>query len=429
MFTVKEFLIEEVKPALGCTEPGAVALAVARAKEELSGDVTAMRIVVSDSIFKNGVAVGIPGTGGLKGNTIAAALASISGKSAYGLEVLKDISAEDIENAKKMVENKIIDLAADMDRHGVYVLAELKSASGSSSCVIDGTHTNIVLVTKDGKTTFEKNEEGAGQKDNPSVSSQISSMEYADLIAIADSMTSEDVDYAMNGVDMNMTIANYGLTHEVGICLGQTVRDMAGDNFDTDLAAQIRTYAAAASDARMDGAPLAVMSSAGSGNHGITAILPIAITGKYNGKTREEIAKAITISHMSTSFIKSRMGRLSPVCGCAVAAGAGSAAGLVQLMGGTVEQSTQAMELVLGNLIGMVCDGAKETCALKVSTGAAESYCAAMVVLGGRHLQGSQGIVDTSNIARTVENAVALNEQGMKDVDKVVIDVVSKRLA
>ena len=427
MFTIKEFLAQEVKPALGCTEPGAVALAVARATETLAEDVSRVSVTVSDSIFKNGVAVGIPGTGGLRGNVIAAALAVVCGKSDYGLEVLKDATERDIKLAQEMVDHGSIALEADMARHGVYVMAQVAGNGHDATCIIEGTHTNIVSVKKDGETVFQKEETSQANSTKP-VSAQVAEMGYSDLVAMASQLDDDDVETVMAGVDMNMEIAEYGLTHDVGLGLGKTVRAMAGDLYDRDLASQIRAIAAAASDARMDGAPLPVMSSAGSGNHGITAILPVYIAGRFHGKNRKEIAEAITFSHLSTSFTKSRMGRLSPVCGCAVAAGAGAAAGIVHLLGGSVEQSTKAMEIVLGNLIGMVCDGAKETCALKVSTGAAESYCAAMVALDGKFLKGAQGVVDPSDISKTVENAVTLNVKGMKDVDAVVIDIVSKRL-
>ncbi len=428
MFTIKEFLAQEVKPALGCTEPGAVALAVARAAEELGQQVDSIDVVVSDSIFKNGVAVGIPGTGGLRGNVIAAALGAVCGSSEYGLEVLREVSDKDIQQAQAMVDRGSVTLEADMTKHGVYVWADVSGGGHRACCVIQGSHTNIVSVDKDGVNVFQKASESQTTS-APSVSSQVASMEYVDLVDLVSTLDDEDRDVLMAGVDMNMAIADYGLNNDVGLNFGKNIRRMSGDLFDLDLASQIRAFSAAASDARMDGAPLPVMSSAGSGNHGITAILPVYVAGVFHKKSREEIAEALAFSHLSTSFVKSRMGRLSPVCGCAVAAGAGAAAGITHLLGGSVEQSTKAMEIILGNLIGMVCDGAKETCALKVSTGAAEAYCAAMVVLAGDSLKGAQGVVDPSNISKTVENAVALNVEGMKGVDGVIIDIVSKRLS
>jgi L-cysteine desulfidase len=226
---------------------------------------------------------------------------------------------------------------------------------------------------------------------------------------------------------MNLTIADYGFTHSVGLNLGSTIKELAGDHYDSDdLTSKIKAVAAAASDARMDGAPYPVMSSAGSGNHGITAILPVYVVGDHYKKSREEIAKAIAFSHLTTSFIKSRMGRLSPVCGCSVAAGAGAASGIVYLLSKDISKAEKAVEIVLGNLVGMVCDGAKETCALKVGTGAVESYHAAMVVMGGNGLNGAQGVVDDT-IEKTVENAASINVEGMTEVDRIIIDFIRKR--
>ncbi|MBN1332367.1 MAG: serine dehydratase subunit alpha family protein, partial [Synergistales bacterium] len=351
MFTIKEFLRSEVKPALGCTEPGAVALGVARAVEELGGaPVKHIEVVVSDSIYKNGMYVGIPGTNGLKGNDIAAAMASLCGRSEYGLEVLKDCDENTVELSKSMVGAGLVSIVPDLARHGVYVEAKVNTEKDTAVAVIENTHTNITLVTLNGKTIFQAEE--TKQEDGPtakklSIPEEVAGMNFTELVSLAEDMDAEDVDYVMNGVDMNLTIAEYGFSHTVGINLGSTIREMAGDHYDSDdLSSKVKAVAAAASDARMDGAPYPVMSSAGSGNHGITAILPVYVVGEHYGKHREDIARAIAFSHLTTSFIKSRMGRLSPVCGCSVAAGAGAASGIVYLLSKDIKKAISAMEIV-----------------------------------------------------------------------------------
>jgi L-cysteine desulfidase len=432
MFTIKEFLRSEVKPALGCTEPGAVALGVARAVEELGGKaVDKVEVKVSDSIYKNGMYVGIPGTDRLRGNAIAAAMAALCGKSEYGLEVLKDCTPEEVREAESMIEAGKVAIMPDLTLHGVYVEAKVTSGEETASALIEETHTNITKVTKDGKVTFEarSKDSGGDEGKEESIPEQIGKMDYLELVSKAEEMDGEDVEYVMQGADMNLAIADYGFGHEVGLNLGSTIKELAGDHYESDdLGDKIKAVAAAASDARMDGAPYPVMSSAGSGNHGITAILPVYVVGKHYGKSREEIAKAIAFSHLTTSFIKSRMGRLSPVCGCSVAAGAGAASGITYLMSGDMGKASKAVEIVLGNLVGMVCDGAKETCALKVGTGAMEAYHAAMLVLGGNELKGAQGVVDDT-IEKTVENAASINVKGMTDVDSIIIDFIRKRFA
>ncbi|WP_286953228.1 MULTISPECIES: serine dehydratase subunit alpha family protein [Aminobacterium] len=434
MFTVKEFLRSEVKPALGCTEPGAVALAVARAREEAGCEcLRDVEVTVSSSIYKNGIAVGIPGTNGLKGNVIAAALAAICGNAEYGLEVLRDCSDEAVLKAKELVEQGKVKVVADMNKNGVYVRAVVTTENHQSECVIKGSHTNIVNVALDGKSqyTLQGNSQNTQKSEEKSIPDQIKAMTYGELVRLIEDLDEEDVDYVMEGVRMNMEIAGLGLdpTRKLGLGVGKTMMKLAGDGTDLrTLGDKVKAISAAAADARMSGASFPVMSSAGSGNHGITAILPVSIVADYYQKSREETARAIALSHLTTSFIKSRMGRLSPVCGCSVAAGAGSASGITFLLSGDLWKAEKAAEILVSNLVGMVCDGAKDTCALKVGTGAYEAYCAAMIVLEGNELDGPQGVVGET-IEKTVENAAAINVEGMTDVDRIIIEFVSKRYA
>ena len=431
MFTVTEFLHQEVKPALGCTEPGAVALAVAKACEQLSAPAERLDVIVSDNIFKNGIAVGVPGTNGARGNEIAAALAVFCGHSAYNLEVLKDATDEDLDNAKEFIAEGRLKLTAS-GQGGVYVKAMASHGDETGDAVIEQAHGNITLVKKNGKVVFQAvphcdETVSAAAASSVSIPDQVKMMNFEELVALAGQLSPEDIDYVWQGVNMNLRIADYGFENDVGLGLGRTVRAAAGNNYENDLAAQVKAVSAAASDARMDGVSLPVMSSAGSGNHGITAILPVYVVGTAKHKSREEIARAVAYSHLATSFVKSRMGRLSPVCGCAVAAGAGAAAGIVNVMGGTDAQAKKAMELVLGNITGMLCDGAKESCALKVGTGATEAFYAAQIALSGGGMTVSQGVVDVNSFTRTAENAARLNREGMKDVDHTIIDIITHR--
>lgn len=430
MFTITEFLHQEVKPALGCTEPGAVALACARACEQLSDTAERLDVIVSDNIFKNGVAVGVPGTGGERGNEIAAALAVYCGHSSYSLEVLKDATPEDLDNAKEFLAEGRLNLTAN-GQGGVYVKATAYRGSETGVAVIEQTHSNITQVLKNGEIVFSAAPHcDGGITTTPGVVSipdQVKKMNFEELVALTNDLSEDDIDYVWQGIDMNLRIADYGFSHKAGLELGRTIKAAAGDIYDRDLAAQVKAVAAAASDARMAGVSLPVMSSAGSGNHGITAILPVYVVGTAYHKSRKEIGEAVAYSHLATSFVKSRMGRLSPVCGCAVAAGAGAAAGIVHVMGGSDLKAKKAMELVLGNITGMLCDGAKESCALKVGTGATEAFYAAQIALAGGGLAVSQGVVDVSDFTQTAENAARLNTEGMKDVDHTIIDIIKHR--
>ena len=429
MFTIKEFLESEVKPALGCTEPGAVALAVARAREELSEPVKSVLVTVSDSIYKNGMDVGIPGTDGLKGNNVAAALAVLCGRSEYGLEVLKDCGADHAAEAMKLIERGAIKIVPDMDRHGVYVEASLRSPGHEAVCRIEGTHTGIVEVEVDGSVVFTAASSG-DENQGKNIPDEVAAMGFSELVSLVDTMDEEDIDYVLEGVEMNMAIAEYGFDqdHDTGLNIGKTIRKVSGACYNSeDLSLKIKSFAAAASDARMAGVSMPVMSSAGSGNHGVTAILPVAIFAAHHGASREETAKAVAFSHLATSSVKSRTGRLTPTCGCSVAAGAGAAAAMVYLKTRDGAKAAQAMLIILGNLVGMVCDGAKDTCALKVGTGALEAYHAALLVFDG-HYPEPQGLVDET-IEKTVSNMVQVSVHGMQNLDRAIIDVIAGRFS
>ena len=430
MPTLKEFLRSEVKPALGCTEPGAVALAVARACAELPdrGNVAAVRVTVSANIYKNGMAVGIPGAGGARGNAIAAALGAICGDASRGLEVLAGTKPEDVKKAEAWVEEKRATIYCDQDRGGVYVLASVFTPEHKAMCLIEGSHSNIVKVTADGETTFEKERpsgasSGFADDGFPTL--------FADVLKMADEMDGEDEDFIWEGVEMNDRIAAEGIKPAGGGSLqssnfGLILRNDEKVGDFVPVALEIRTTASAAAEARMSGVQLPVMSSAGSGNHGITAIIPVAVLGRREGKSRREIAKAIAVSHLATSFVKRNLGRLSPVCGCSVAAGAGAAAGMTYLMGGTYDQICSAMSLLLSNIAGMLCDGAKESCALKVGSASSEAYCAMDWALRGQHLTVPQGVFGAS-IEETVANVGRVSREGMKTVDRVMIDILDER--
>jgi L-cysteine desulfidase len=235
---------------------------------------------------------------------------------------------------------------------------------------------------------------------------------------------------------MNMKVAESGFTpadecNACGECLqgsrfGASLGGISDENVADSVVVKIRSLCAAAADARMSGVLLPVMSSAGSGNHGITAILPVAFYAQYLGKNEHETARAIAISHLATSFVKRRLGRMSPVCGCAIAAGAGAAAGLTSLLGGEEPQISNAMELLLVNLAGMLCDGAKESCALKVSSASAEAYFAAHWAMSGQRLGIPQGVFGET-IEETAANVARISREGMKTADRTMIEILDAR--
>ncbi len=422
--SLKQFLKEEVKPALGCTEPVAVALAVARAREELPCTAESVSVLLSSNVFKNGATVGIPGTGGLKGNSVAAALAMFSGKSEWSLEVLKDCSSEDVALAKRLLADDKVSLAIDRKVSGVYVKASVKGGGHEATCTVEKSHSNITEVTRDGAITYSSNLSAQG-KPALSAAEAIASMTWDDLMTYLDEVDDDDIAFLLKGVDMNLNMASKGFEEDIGLGVGRAIRDSFPDFEAADMGSRIKAWSAAASDARMSGVPMPVMSSAGSGNHGITAIVPVALYGKTKGMEGRKIAMGLLVSHLATAFVKSRTGRLSSTCGCAFAAGAGAAAGLTWLMTGDTEKAKTAVQAVVSNLIGMLCDGAKETCAFKVGTGAMEAYHAALMASHNASLS-SQGVVGV-NIDETITNAAKV-ASNMGAIEQVILDIIDARL-
>lgn len=427
MITLKNFLASEVVPALGCTEPGAVALAVARVREELPGELQQLTVVISRSIHKNGMSVGVPGSEGLKGNDVAAALGWLYGKSTYGLEVLKDAPlTTGKEKAQDLLASGKLSICPDMDLPGVFVSAKAVTDQGEAMAVLEGRHDNIARVLLNGKLVYsqEKNECSpllTTPSETHSVYEDILTLSFAETVAIADSMTEEDVEALMQGVSMNYAIAQYGLDHQVGLGVGKAIAEQC---LHDDIAQKIKAWTAAAADARMSGVMMPVMSSAGSGNHGVTAIIPVAIYAEYLGKSRRDTAYAVALSHLVTSFVKSRTGRLTPICGCSVAAGAGAAAAIAWLRSGDMHRVAIAVNLMMGNLSGMICDGAKASCALKVGSGAIEAYYSAVIASANDGVD-RQGLIGMT-VEQSVRDLARVSIQGMEHMDDVLCKIISE---
>ena len=421
--SLKQFLREEVKPALGCTEPVAVALAVARAREELGQVPERVEVLLSSNVFKNGATVGIPGTNGLRGNDVAAALALVSGSSEWGLEVLRDCTPENVARAAEFLDAQKVLIQVDRGHSGVYIEASVFGGGQRATCIIEKSHANITQVTKDDEVVYNSAAE-SGERKSLSAAEAIADMSWDEVVGYLDDIDSEDVAFLLRGVDMNLAIARRGFEDGVGMGVGRAIRNSFPDWEKADLGSRIKAWSAAASDARMGGEPMPVMSSAGSGNHGITAIVPLAIYGQFQGMSKEKIARGLLMSHLATAYVKSRTGRLSSTCGCAFAAGAGAAAGLTWLMTEDTGKARIAVENVVSNLLGMLCDGAKGTCAFKVGTGAIEAYHAALVASSQKDIE-AQGVIGR-NIEETIDNAAKV-ASNMKEIEQTVLDILDER--
>lgn len=412
-----EILKNQVVPALGCTEPGAVAYAVARAKEILNNSVKKLIIYADKNIIKNGMSVGIPGTSE-HGIIFAAALSLVIGKSEYNLEVLKDVDNESIDKALEIVSSRLITLNLMEDIEGLYIKVEAFSESDSSCVIIRNSHTNIIYESKNNIVLIDK---PISISTSSEIKYKIKEYTIDNLIDFSDSVSIEEIEFIQNGIDINMRIADVGLNEQTGVGLGSYFYKSAKDVFS-----MAKAYTAAASEARMSGYLLPVMSSAGSGNHGLVAIIPISFVGKEKNIPREKIVRAVIVSHLVTIFVKSHLGSLSPVCGCGVAAGVGCAAGLTYMLNGNNEQIKGSINNMIAGISGMLCDGAKIGCSYKLSISVDAAIDASEMALKNIFIPDNNGILGNTP-EKTIINLAQVSNSGMKNTDDVILHVMMNK--
>ena len=421
-------LKQEVVPALGCTEPIAVALAAARSCEalrEAGCEPEKVDAAVSANILKNGMGVGIPGTG-MVGLHIAVALAAVCGKSEYKLEVLKDLDAEAVSAAKRMVEAERVKISLADTQEKLYVLATARGGGHEAATIICGSHDAIVKVTLDGSEIQGAAETGEAEQDadaaalEPDFARKITVREIVDF-ALGTPL--EDLEFVMDSVKLNKALVDEGLAHKYGLQVGRTL--LQQDNvpvYGNSLLTYAMACTAAASDARMAGCTLPAMSNSGSGNQGITVTVPVIAVAEKTGATHEQLVRALTLAHLVAIHIKGHLGKLSALCGCVIAS-TGSSCGIVYLRGGGYDQICAAIKNMIGNITGMVCDGAKEGCAMKVASGVACSMQSAVLALDGICISPSDGIIE-KDIEKTIANLGRIGSVGMQSTDEMILDIM-----
>ncbi len=413
-------LKNEVAPAMGCTEPVAVALAVAKAKELMQGSIELekIQISVSPNIYKNGLAVGIPGTREV-GLVIAAALGYISGKSENDLKVLSTVNENDLLLAKQLISNGFISLDIKDTSNKIDIDVSIQAANQTSRAVIMHRHNQFVYLSSNDQILLDDMSSDNCKIDhNPLYDISIS-----DIVATIEIMPFESLAFLIEGATMNRSMAEYGLTHEAGMNVGRTL--MKSNIYGDDLSSRAMILTASASDARMDGVSLPVMSSNGSGNNGLTAILPIVAYKELYEIDESHLARAIAMSHIVNSYIKNAIGRLSALCGCGVAAGTGASVGLAWLMGATKEQINSTVKNMLANTSGMICDGAKVGCALKLATSASAAVQSAILATADICVPTFNGIIGDT-VERTIDNLRILSNEGMMKTDEVMLGIMKQ---
>lgn len=433
MYSVKDLLKLEVAPALGCTEPAAVALCTAAARSLLPGNGMPERLelIVDPNVYKNGMAVAIPGARGAVGIDLAAVLGLFSNRPDLKLQVLAPITAEMVGNAQDYTAEGRVDLHVDNQRTGIYIRAVLHAGGDTAEAVVENLHDNIVSLRFNGEAVTNnpllcKTKEKRNELEE--LEGWLKKQSVAELIALLKELDEEDLEFIREGITVNLKLADYGLTYGPGLGVGKTFQRLTRENLlkeDMILAARILT--SAASDARMSGTPLPAMSSGGSGNHGLTAILPIwAVKDYLTIPDEREVLYAVALSHIITAYVKAFTGRLSAVCGCSVAAGAGASAGIAYLMGGNIQHISGAIKNLIEDLAGVICDGAKNSCALKLATAAGTAVQSALFALHGIDVKESDGIV-AGTPEQTMQNVGRLSVDGMIETDRTVLNIMIEK--
>ncbi|MCP3900743.1 MAG: serine dehydratase subunit alpha family protein [Desulfobacteraceae bacterium] len=429
-FTAKDIFKIEVAPALGCTEPVAIALgAAACASLAQQDELKSLNVLVSPNIYKNGIAVSIPGTDGLSGLDLSSALGAFGGDPLLRLEVLGPVDDNSKEKAVKFVQDKNVSVKIAEDKTGVYIKTILTAGNNTYESVIEDIHDNIVSLKINQKQVknsnlVSKDSKVKGSNELFKLEAWLKQKSLADLLDFVDDFDREDLDFLEKGVEYNLALADYGLKHGVGLGIGKALQRMVRLkllNNDMVLASRILTSAAA--DARMSGVKLPAMSSAGSGNHGLTAILPIWAVKDFVDVDKDIVLKAIGLSHIVTAYVKAYTGRLSAVCGCSVAAGAGATVGVTYLLGGDITHISGSVKNLTEDLAGVICDGAKAGCALKLVTAAGAAVQAALFSLQGVVVEATDGIISDSP-EQTMQNIGILSTKGMIETDRTILKIM-----
>ena len=414
-----DLIHQEVVPAIGCTEPIAVALCVAKATETLGTKPEKINVLLSANILKNAMGVGIPGTG-MIGLPIAIALGALIGKSEYQLEVLKDSTPDVVEEGKRFIEEKRIHISLKENiEEKLYIEVCCEVGDDKATAVIAGGHTTFIYIERNGEVLFQKQHTASCEKEEECLE-----LTLRKVYDFALNTPLDEISFILETARLNKAAAERSFEGNYGHGLGKMLRGtyehkVMGDS----VFSHILSYTSGACDARMAGAMIPVMSNSGSGNQGISATLPVLVFAEENDKSEEELIRALMLSHLTVIYIKQSLGRLSALCGCGVAA-TGSSCGITWLMGGTYDQVAYAVQNMIANLTGMICDGAKPSCALKVTTGVSTAVLSAIMAMENRCVTSVEGIID-EDVDQSIRNLTKIGSKGMNETDKLVLEIMT----
>lgn len=401
----------------------AVALCTARATELLGARPEEIEVLLSANILKNAMGVGIPGTG-MIGLPIAVALGALIGKSEYQLEVIKDLTPESLEEGKKYISENRINIGLKPGKCDKLYIEVTCSAHGSrdkATAIIARTHTSFIYEALNDKVLLDHRADG-----NESAAGDDVKLNMKMVWDFAMTTPVDKLRFFVNVRDVNMRAAAESLKGNYGHCLGKTMdRPLSHGIFGNSIYSHIISKTASACDARMGGAMIPVMSNSGSGNQGICATNPVAVFASENENTEEELIRAMCLSHLTAIYIKQSLGRLSALCGCVVAS-IGSSCGITYLMGGDFQRVCYSVKNMIANLAGMICDGAKPSCALKISSGVSTAILSAMLSIEGKHVTAAEGIID-EDVDRSIRNLTSIGKEAMCETDDMVLDIMTHK--
>lgn len=420
---ILDLIKHEVIPAIGCTEPMCVALCVAHATEALGEEPEYIQVGLSANVLKNAMGVGIPGTG-MVGLPIAIALGALIGKSSYQLEVLHDCTPEAVERGKRFIDGGRINITLDKGAcDKLYVDVVCKKGNHRSEAIIAHEHTRLVYLCCDNNVMLDNRSSLHCASEGDSVCD----LTLRQVFDFATQTPLEELDFINEARILNENAAQEALKGNYGHELGKTLSRPLGKGIMGDsIFSHILSVTSSACDARMAGAMIPVMSNSGSGNQGICTTMPVAVFAEENHNTDEELIRALILSNLTAIYIKQNLGPLSALCGCVVAS-TGSSCGITYLMGGTYEQISYSVKNMIANLTGMICDGAKPSCALKLATGVSTAIMSAMLAMQHRHVTSVEGIID-DDVDQSIRNLTAIGSLGMNETDRFVLDIMTNKI-
>lgn len=412
---------EDSNPALGCTEPVAVAFASATAAQYITGNILNIKVVTSKSIYKNGKSVFIPKTNS-RGLDLATALGVVAGDPKDEFMVLKNIDDSKIAHAKEMVEKGIVSVEFTDNSPSIYVYVMITTDKETVELYLRHSHIHIDQVLVNGSVVYEDIFENG----NGTAMDFIKDITLKELREVCENIPLDEIDFVKDGIEMNLKAANEGLNTNLGLGIGSALNRLhTNGKLNIDVFTKARLLTASACDMRMGGGECPIMTSGGSGNQGIGVIVPIAVVAEYENIEEEKLIRAIFFAHLINRYVKMFTGKLSSICGCAMAAGVGASAAITWMLGGDDEKIAGSCNNMLANLTGMICDGAKDTCAFKLSTSAEEAVLSAYLAMEGVIAEKNVGIVGES-IEDTIKNLGYLCEEGLDHADSAIINIINR---